>query len=118
LFSGIKDDRVGVGMVSVTRVDVSGDLQHAKVFVSIYGTEAAKLETMEGLKAATGFVRSTLGQRLRLRHTPLVLFIQDKGIEEGSKVLSLLNQLSQQREAHESSTDPEVSEGSETLENS
>ncbi|MEB3229907.1 MAG: 30S ribosome-binding factor RbfA [Leptolyngbyaceae bacterium] len=118
LFSGIKDDRVGMGMVSVTRVDVSGDLQHAKVFVSIYGTEEAKLETMAGLKAATGFVRSTLGQRLRLRHTPLVVFIQDKGIEEGSKVLSLLNQLSQQRETHESSADYEARESSETLENS
>lgn len=103
LFSGIKDDRVGVGMVSVTRVDLSGDLQHAKVFVSIYGTEEAKMETMTGLKAATGFVRSTLGQRLRLRHTPLVVFIEDKGIEEGSKVLSLLNQISQKREANQAS---------------
>ncbi|NET53889.1 MAG: 30S ribosome-binding factor RbfA [Merismopedia sp. SIO2A8] len=102
LFSGIKDERVGMGMVSVTRVDVSGDLQHAKVFVSIYGSEDAKAETMAGLKAATGFVRSTLGKHLRLRHTPLVVFVEDRGIEEGSKVLSLLNQLSQEREAVES----------------
>ncbi|NEQ99601.1 MAG: 30S ribosome-binding factor RbfA [Cyanothece sp. SIO2G6] len=105
LFSGIKDDRVGLGMISVTRVDVSGDLQHAKVFVSIYGSDEAKVETMAGLKAATGFVRSTLGQRLRLRHTPLVVFVEDKGIEEGSKVLSLLNQLSQRRETSEVSPD-------------
>ncbi|NEQ34692.1 MAG: 30S ribosome-binding factor RbfA, partial [Leptolyngbya sp. SIO4C5] len=59
LLSGIKDDRVGAGMVSVTDVDVSGDLQHAKIFVSIYGTEAARSETMAGLKAATGYVRSS-----------------------------------------------------------
>ena len=99
LFSGIKDERVGMGMVSVTRVSVSGDLQHAKVFVSIYGEDEAKVQTMEGLKAATGYVRSTLGKRLRLRHTPLVVFVEDKGIEEGNKVLSLLQQLNQEREA-------------------
>ena len=99
LFSGIKDERVGMGMVSVTRVSVSGDLQHAKVFVSIYGDDEAKVQTMEGLKAATGYVRSTLGKRLRLRHTPLVVFVEDKGIEEGNKVLSLLQQLNQERVA-------------------
>ena len=93
----IKDDRVGAGMVSVTDVDVSGDLQHAKVFVSIYGTDEAKAETMEGLKAATGFVRSELGQRLRLRRTPEIIFKEDLGVERGTKVLSLINQLSQER---------------------
>ncbi|MFM7528831.1 MAG: 30S ribosome-binding factor RbfA, partial [Nodosilinea sp.] len=74
LVSDIKDDRVGSGMVSVTDVEVSGDLQHAKIFVSIYGSDAAKAETMAGLKAATGFVRSELGQRLQLRRTPEILF--------------------------------------------
>ena len=47
LLNGIKDDRVGAGMVSVTDVIVSGDLQHTKIFVSIYGTDEAKAETME-----------------------------------------------------------------------
>ena len=93
----IKDDRVGAGMVSVTDVVVSGDLQHAKVFVSIYGTAEAKAETMDGLEAATGFVRSELGQRLRLRRTPEILFKEDLGMERGTRVLSLINQLSQER---------------------
>lgn len=93
----IKDDRVGAGMVSVTDVDVSGDLQHAKVFVSIYGTDEARAETMEGLTAATGFVRSELGQRLRLRRTPEIIFKEDLGVERGTRVLSLINQLSQER---------------------
>jgi ribosome-binding factor A len=97
LMLDIKDDRVGAGMVSVTDVDVSGDLQHAKVFVSIYGTAEAKAETMEGLKAATGFVRSELGQRLRLRRTPEILFREDVGVERGTRVLTLLTQLSQER---------------------
>jgi ribosome-binding factor A len=99
LFSGIKDDRVGMGMVSITDVDVSGDLQHAKIFVSIYGTEEAQAQTMEGLKSATKYVRSELGQRIRLRRTPEVVFIQDRGIERGTRVLSLINRLSEERQA-------------------
>lgn len=98
LMVGIKDDRVGAGMVSITDVDVSGDLQHAKIFVSIYGTDEAKAETMEGLRAATGFVRSELGQRLRLRRTPEILFKEDLSMERGTRVLSLINQLSRERE--------------------
>jgi ribosome-binding factor A len=94
LVADIKDERVGMGMVSVTDVDVSGDLQHAKVFVSIYGSDEARQETMEGLRSATGFVRSELGKRVRLRRTPEVLFVEDRGIERGSRVLSLINQLS------------------------
>jgi ribosome-binding factor A len=97
LLNGIKDDRVGTGMVSVTDVDVSGDLQHAKIFVSIYGDDAAKAETMEGLKSATGFVRSELGQRIRLRRTPEVVFIEDRSLERGDKVLGLINRLTQER---------------------
>ena len=94
----IKDDRVGAGMVSVTDVDVSGDLQHAKIYVSIYGSDQARAETMAGLKAATGYVRSELGQRVRLRRTPEVVFIEDRSLERGDRVLSLLNRLSNDRQ--------------------
>lgn len=94
----IKDDRVGAGMVSVTDVDVSGDLQHAKIYVSIYGTEEAKAETMAGLKSATGYVRRELGRRVRLRRTPEVIFIEDRALERGDRMLALLNQLSQERQ--------------------
>ncbi|MBV9384924.1 MAG: 30S ribosome-binding factor RbfA [Chroococcidiopsidaceae cyanobacterium CP_BM_ER_R8_30] len=105
LLHDIKDDRVGAGMVSVTDVDVSGDLQHAKIFVSIYGTEAARAETMAGLKSATGYVRSELGARIRLRRTPEVVFIEDRSIERGSRVLSLLNQLNHERPKDETKQD-------------
>lgn len=101
LFSGIKDDRVGTGMVSVTDVDVSGDLQHAKIFVSIYGTDEARSSTMAGLKSATGYVRSELGRRIRLRRTPEIVFLEDRSIERGTKVLSLINRLSQERKPEE-----------------
>lgn len=99
LMSEIKDDRVGAGMVSVTDVEVSGDLQHAKVFVSIYGTDEARAETMAGLEAATKFVRREIGQRVRLRRTPEILFREDRAVERGTRVLSLINELSAEREA-------------------
>jgi ribosome-binding factor A len=99
LLSGIKDDRVGMGMVSVTHVDVAGDLQHAKIFVSVYGSAEARSETMAGLKSATGFVRGELGRRMRLRRTPEIIFLEDLSIEQGTQVLSLINRLSQERQA-------------------
>ncbi|MBD2576253.1 30S ribosome-binding factor RbfA [Oscillatoria sp. FACHB-1406] len=98
LLHDIKDDRVGAGMVSITEVDVSGDLQHARIFVSIYGTEEAKAETMEGLISSTGFVRRELGHRIRLRRTPEVMFIEDRSLERGHNMVHLLNRLSQERE--------------------
>lgn len=114
LMSGIKDDRVGSGMVSITDVEVSGDLQHAKIFVSIYGTDAARVETMAGLQAATNYVRSELGQRIRLRRTPEILFREDRSVERGTRVLSLINQLSAERtdkEADAAAAEYEDSEG-------
>ncbi|MEG3986913.1 30S ribosome-binding factor RbfA [Microcoleus sp. MOSTC5] len=115
LLNGIKDDRVGAGMVSVTDVIVSGDLQHTKIFVSIYGTDEAKAETMEGLKSATSYVRSQLGQRLQLRRTPEVIFLEDHSLERGDKMLILLNQLSADRkpdllDAEEEFADDEIDE--------
>ena len=99
LVSEIKDDRVGAGMVSVTNINVSGDLQHAKIYVSIYGTDEAKAETMAGLKSATGFVRSELGQRIRLRRSPEIIFLEDSALVQGDRILTLLSQLDQERQA-------------------
>jgi ribosome-binding factor A len=93
LLSEIKDDRVGAGMVSVTNVEVSGDLQHAKIFVSIYGTSEAKAETMAGLHSSAPFVRRALGQRMSLRRTPEVSFLEDHSLEQGDQILNLLNNL-------------------------
>jgi ribosome-binding factor A len=93
LLSEIKDSRVGAGMVSVTDVDVSGDLQHATIFVSIYGTEDAKLATMEGLKSSTGYVRRELGHRIRLRRTPEILFREDLSLERGDRMIHLLENI-------------------------
>ena len=105
LLNGIKDDRVGTGMVSVTEVDVSGDLQHAKIFVSIYGTPEAKAATMEGLKSSTGFVRRELSQRMRLRRTPELIFLEDDSLERGYYMSNLLDKISQERQDREHTQD-------------
>ncbi|WP_254564368.1 30S ribosome-binding factor RbfA [Oscillatoria sp. HE19RPO] len=107
LIGDIKDDRVGAGMVSVTDVNVSGDLQHAKIFVSIYGSDEARAETMEGLQAATGYIRRELGHRVRLRRTPEVIFLEDRSIERGTRILTLLNQISEERKQHHPEGDEE-----------
>jgi len=101
LLSGIKDDRVGQGLVSVTAVEVSGDLQHAQVYVSIFGSPAVRAQTMAGLESATGYVRTVLGQRVRLRRTPEVVFREDTSLERGSRVIALLNQIRQNQTAKE-----------------
>ncbi|NJM77186.1 MAG: 30S ribosome-binding factor RbfA [Acaryochloridaceae cyanobacterium RU_4_10] len=106
LLHDIKDERVGSGMISVTDVDVSGDLQHAKIFVSIYGTEEAKVATMKGLQSATGYVRSQLGKRVNLRRTPEVIFVEDASLERGMRVLSLINKLSSERPVEENLEGP------------
>lgn len=100
LLSEIKDDRVGAGMVSVTGVDVSGDLQHAKIFVSIYGTEEAKEETMIGLESSAHFVRKELGSRINLRRTPSIKFFEDRSLERGDNMVNLLNKIGQERQAN------------------
>jgi ribosome-binding factor A len=109
LLFGIKDERVGGGMVSVTDVDVSGDLQHAKIFVSIYGTDEARAATMEGLQSACGYIRGQLGKRVNLRRTPEISFEEDRSLERGMRVINLIEQLAQNRPAEV----PETEEGAE-----
>jgi ribosome-binding factor A len=112
LLFGIKDERIGTGMVSVTDVDVSGDLQHAKIFVSIYGTDEARAATMEGLQSACGYIRGQLGKRVNLRRTPELSFEEDRSLERGMRVINLIEQLAQDRPAEV----PETEEGAEVPE--
>jgi ribosome-binding factor A len=87
----MKDPRIG--FVSVTDVELSADLRHAKVFVSIFGDAEAKARTMEGLESAQGFIRTALARRIRLRRIPEVLFRIDESIERGARVNRLLRQV-------------------------
>ena len=98
LVNGIKDERVSLGMVSVTNVEVAGDLQHCKIFVSIYGDPEVQQQALAGLRSAAYYVKGELGRRLNMRRTPEVIFHLDRGIEKGTSVLGLLNQLEQRRQ--------------------
>ena len=98
LINGIRDERVHQGMVSITEVEVSGDLQHCKIFVSIYSEEEQRQQVLEGLQAASGYLRGELGRRLQMRRAPEVVFQLDRGIEKGTSVLNLLNRLEDERE--------------------
>ncbi|GBD30522.1 Ribosome-binding factor A [bacterium HR32] len=88
---GAKDPRIG--FVSVTDVELSSDLRHAKVYVSVLGSEQERARTMEALQHAVGFVRSELAKRLRTYHTPEIQFRLDTSIERGTRVLQLLREL-------------------------
>ncbi len=87
-----KDPRLAV-MVSVTRVAVSADLHHARVYVSVMGTEEEKKGLVEGLHAASGFLRRELAGRLTLRHTPELSFVYDDTMEQAGKVIHLIDQV-------------------------
>ena len=88
----IKDPRITQGMISVTAVNTTGDLRHAKVYLSVLGLQSEK-EFMKGLKSASGFLRRELGQSLNLRCTPELVFELDKSIEHGAKINNILNEL-------------------------
>lgn len=82
-----------VGFVSVTEVELSADLRHAKIFVSVLGDEETKRRTMAALEGAAGFVRGELGRRVRMRFVPEVLFRLDESIAYGARVNALLRQV-------------------------
>ena len=97
LINGIKDERVHNGMVSITHADVAGDLQHCRIFVSVLGSDEDRQLVLEGLKAAAPYVKGELGRRLKMRRTPEVVFLLDKGLERGTTVLGLLGRLESER---------------------
>ena len=98
LINGIRDERVHQGMVSITGVEVSGDLQHCKIFVSVLADASAREEVMDGLQAASGYLRGELGRRLQMRRAPEVVFQLDRGLEKGTSVLNLLGELKRERQ--------------------
>ncbi|SFA76931.1 ribosome-binding factor A [Lentibacillus halodurans] len=87
----IKDPRIG--FVTVTDVEVTGDLQQAKVFISVLGNEDEKHDTLVGLAKAKGFIRSEIGKRIRLRKTPEITFEFDEAYEYGNRIEEILRDL-------------------------
>ncbi len=87
----LKDPRIG--FVTVTDVDVSGDLRHVRIYVSVYGEDETKAQTMAALEKATGHVRTEIGRRIRLRHTPEIHFQFDESMERGARIFALLREM-------------------------
>lgn len=88
------------GFVTVTAVEMSGDLRHARVFVSVLQEGPAREQALEALQAARGFIRKRLGAMLRLRYTPEIVFRLDTSIEYGSRIEDLIEK-SHSREPEE-----------------
>ena len=99
LVDGVRDERIHQAMITITTVEVSGDLQHAKVFISLFGEQQDKAEVLIGLEEAKGFIRAELARKLQMRRSPELVFKIDKGMTKGPSVLDLLNSLELERQS-------------------
>lgn len=100
----IKDPRVSA-MTSITDVQLSRDLRHASIYVSIYGSDSEKDETLQTLVRASGFIRSEIGRRIRLRYTPEINFYLDNSIEYGAHIEKVLKSLKEEDNEDERSSE-------------
>jgi len=98
----MKDPRLG--FATITRVETARDLGHARVWVSVLGTDAERQRTMEALQVATPWLRRRLGERLSLRHVPELTVRHDDAMAAGDRVLRLINEL------HEGPAEPTAGE--------
>lgn len=94
ILHSLKDPRVG--FATLIRAEVSGDLRHVKLYVSVLGPEAEQRATMAVLESAKGHVRSEIGRRVRLFYTPEVRFVLDTSMAHGDRIARLLSDLSEQ----------------------
>ena len=86
----LKDPRVG--FVTVTHVDTSPDLRHARVYVSVLGATADREATLDGLRSAHGFLQGRVGGELRLKHTPTLSFFHDDTAERAQRLERLMDE--------------------------
>lgn len=92
LLREIKDPRIRQGMISVTRVETTGDMRYCKIWLSVMGLKDEK-QFKKGLKSASGWIRHEIGQSLSLRNTPEPVFELDHSIEYGAHIDKMLNDL-------------------------
>lgn len=88
LAEGLKDPRIG--FVTVTAVDVSPDLRHARVYVSVLGSEEEREQTLAGLASSHGYLQARVGTELRMKRTPTLEFVYDESIDTGMRITELL----------------------------
>lgn len=89
---GMKDPRIG--FVTVTGVEVTSDLQLAKVYISVFGSAEQRNASLAGLQKAKGFLRTEIGRRIKLRHVPDLVFKLDESIDYGNKIETILREIS------------------------
>jgi ribosome-binding factor A len=87
----LKDPRIG--FVTVTGVETSHDLRHARVFVSVFGNQRKQAASLEGLAAAHGVLQARVARQLRMKRTPLLVFEYDRTVEEGVRMSKLIDDL-------------------------
>ena len=92
LLREVKDPRVQQGMISVTRVETTGDLRYSKIWLSVLGMKDEK-EFRRGLRSASGYLRRELGNSMKLRYTPEPIFEIDHSIEYGAHINEVINSL-------------------------
>ena len=100
LEKGLRDPRLG--FVTITDVQVTGDLQHASVFYTVYGTDEERADSAAALKAATGMLRTEVGRNLNTRLTPSLEFILDGIPENAASIEALLREARERDEATDS----------------
>lgn len=88
LTQDLKDPRIG--FVTLTGVDTASDLTHAKVFVSVYGKQAEKDATLEGLRAARPYLQRLISEELKVKRTPTLEFLYDASVDQGMRIQAIL----------------------------
>jgi ribosome-binding factor A len=88
--SELKDPRVG--FVTVTSVETSPDLRHARVFVSVLGDDAVRRRSLDGLQSAHGYLQKRVASELRLKHTPTLQFLYDDSADRGLRIAELIEE--------------------------
>ena len=86
--AGLKDPRIG--FVTVTAVDTSSDLRHARVYVSVLGSEEERDDTLAGLGSSTGYLQAAIAREVRMKRTPTLEFVYDSSIDHGFRISELL----------------------------
>lgn len=100
LLHELKDPRVAA-LITVTHVETSPDLEHARVYVSVMGTEEERDGAMKGLKSAEGFLRRSLAGRVKMRRVPALTFALDTSMERGAQMLELIDRVADGHGAHQ-----------------
>ena len=106
LLPTVKDPRLGCGLLSIVRCEVTNDLRWCKVYLSTLGQFDMK-ELKKGLKSCSGYLRRELAHSLSLRYTPELVFVLDDSIQEGAHINQLLHQLPELQEEHHDDADAE-----------